>query len=213
VTRAVLTTCFVVAFALAYSGIVHWLVTENNRSAFAVGFAVASGAATLLAIVWRAGWAARFAVVAASLGVFWWSVRAAAFWDPRWIYLIQHAGIHAVMGAYFLSTLYPPQTAIVTRMAALTRKTMPAEVVAYTRKLTGVWATYFLAMAALSLALFVWGIYSGDIWAWSILSNALTWPAIGLLACVEYFYRVRRFPNDEHIGLWESLKMTTKRDV
>jgi uncharacterized membrane protein len=208
--RAFLISAVIVAFAVLYSVAVHVLVTQDNRTLLGVLFAVVSGGATLLVMVWSAGWWARSAVVALALAAGFFGARMAGTWDPRWVYLVQHAGLHALLGAYFASTLRPGKTALVTRMAALVRTSMNPEVVAYTRKVTAIWVGYFFGMALISLALFLFGLISGSMLAWSILSNALTWPAVAVLACGEYLVRRKRFPNDEHMSLWENLKMSAK---
>jgi uncharacterized membrane protein len=208
--RAVFISAVIVALAVLYSVAVHVLVTQDNRTLLGVLFAVVSGGATLLVMVWSAGWWARVLVLAGALltGVL--GAKMAGSWDPRWVYLVQHAGIHALLGAYFAFTLSPGKVAIVTRMASLVRTSMNDAVTAYTRKVTAIWVGYFFGMAVLSGALFWYGLVSHNMLAWSILSNALTWPAVALLACGEYLVRRKRFPNDEHMSLWENLKMSAK---
>jgi uncharacterized membrane protein len=208
--RAFFISAVVVLLAVLYSVAVHVLVTQDNRTILGVLFAVVSGGSTLLVMVWSAGWRARLAVLAGALitGVL--GAKMAGTWDPRWVYLVQHAGIHALLGAYFVFTLRPGKTAIITRMASLVRKSMNDEVRAYTRKVTAIWVGYFFGMAGLSITLFVSGLVTGNMMAWSILSNALTWPAVAILACGEYIVRRKRFPNDEHMSLWENLKMSAK---
>ena len=208
--RAFLISAIIVVFAAAYSLAVHILVTQDNRTLIGVLFAVISGGATLLVMCWQAGWWARLGVIACALAAGILGARMAGTWDPRWVYLVQHAGLHALLGAYFASTLRKGKTAIVTRMASLVRKSMTDEVIAYTRQVTRIWVGYFFGMALLSFALFGTGLLTGSLWAWSILSNALTWPAVALLACGEYLVRRKRFPNDQHMSLWENLKMSFK---
>jgi uncharacterized membrane protein len=208
--RAFFISAVIVSLAVLYSVAVHVLVTQDNRTIIGVLFAVVSGGATLLVMVWSAGWWARLLVLVAALITGLLGAKMAGNWDPRWVYLVQHAGIHALLGTYFAFTLRPGKTAIITRMASLVRRSMNDEVIAYTRQVTGIWVGYFFGMALLSAALFLYGLSSHNMMAWSILSNALTWPAVAVLACGEYLVRRKRFPNDEHMSLWENLKMSAK---
>jgi uncharacterized membrane protein len=118
------------------------------------------------------------------------------------LYLLQHAGIHFVLGCAFAFTLRPGATPLITALAAREHGTMTPVKALYTRHVTQVWACYFGVMVVLSLALYAWAPW----WVWSMFANLATpVAAIGLFAG-EHWLRYRLHPEFERASMLQGLR-------
>lgn len=113
--------------------------------------------------------------------------------DMQRLYVLQHAGVHLALAGAFAATLRPGRTPLVTRLALRVHRHFNAALAAYTRRLTAAWVAYFVAMVALSVALYVLAPWS---W-WSVFGNLLTPLAAATFFVVEYGWRCRRHPEFE----------------
>lgn len=94
--------------------------------------------------------------------------------------------INTLLGSLFANSLVLQRVPLITRLASIMRGgVMPAQVVAYTRKLTFVWALFFFLLAATSLFL---AIFS-SLETWSLFANLLSYLLIICLFLGEYFFR------------------------
>ncbi|CAD5372045.1 conserved membrane hypothetical protein [Rubrivivax sp. A210] len=186
------------ATALAgYALLSHLLMVHAAREPWAV--AVLFG--PLLLAVAGAGLARRqplvLAACAALLALLVLVVLRGGVQDMQRLYVLQHAGIHLALALGFGITLRPGATPLISAIAARLHRTFTPEMQAYTRWLTGLWVRYFLAMVALSFA-----IYALLPWeAWSLFGNLLT-PLAALAFFVgEHILRYRRHPEFERVTL------------
>ena len=113
------------------------------------------------------------------------------------LYVLQHAAIHAVLAWTFAMTLRRGSTPLITQMAERIHDDFSPAMRAYTRELTRVWVLYFLAMIAVSLA-----IYALAPWTWwSVFCNLVT-PVAGITLFVgEHHLRYVRHPEFERVTL------------
>jgi uncharacterized membrane protein len=192
---------------VAYALIAHWLTISDDRSLRGYGFALGS----IWLIVVAAGWASRWrwpVLVGATLAALTaWVAHQHTAWDPRWIYLIQHAGTNLWLGLLFGGTLRAGREPLVTKLATLVHGDLPPAIRLYTRKVTIAWAAYFAAMAGASLLLF----FGGWAWWWSVLANFVTAPSVLLMFVVEYIVRRRSHPGFQHAGFFESFRLFGRR--
>ena len=79
---------------------------------------------------------------------------------------------------------------------------MPA-LLAYTRRLTCIWAAFFLAMAATSAALSASGAHEAWVW-FTAVGNYL---CVVALFAIEYVYRRRRFPHHAAVSPRQQIQM------
>ncbi len=94
--------------------------------------------------------------------------------------------INALLGALFANSLLLQRVPLITRLASIMRGgVMPILVVAYTRKLTFVWALFFFLLAATSLLLAIFA----PLETWSLFANLLSYLLIVCLFLGEYFFR------------------------
>jgi uncharacterized membrane protein len=121
------------------------------------------------------------------------------------VYLIQHAGSHALLGIWFGGSLFPGPSGgqpLITRLATRLHGPLPPPIARYTARVTGVWTAYFLLMALASCLLFAFG----SIRAWSILANLVTLPLVVAIFIVEYLVRLRLHPDFEHVSILEGVR-------
>lgn len=126
------------------------------------------------------------------------------------VYLIQHAGSHAVLGIWFGGSLIAARKgtglALISRLATRLHGPLPPAILRYTFQVTAVWTGYFLLMAAASCVLFA----LGSLQAWSTLANLVTLPLIVGIFIVEYLVRLRLHPDFEHVSIIEGVRAFMK---
>lgn len=119
------------------------------------------------------------------------------------IYLIQHAGMHALLGLWFGATLRAAAgEALVTRLATRVHGPLPAPIRRYTRQVTLAWTVYFAVMAILSVGLYL----SAPLATWSVFANLLTLPLTVGFFVAEYLVRLRLHPDFDHVSIFESIR-------
>jgi uncharacterized membrane protein len=143
--------------------------------------------AAAVALAWRSRWRgpALVAVVAAVGAAV--HFRAGLSQHVPALWLLQHVGGHGALAILFGRTLLPGAVPLATRVARAVLPSMPPEVVRYTRGVTVAWTLYFVAMAVLSLAVYV-GAGSA---AWSTFATLVSGPLVALMFVLEF--ALRRF--------------------
>ena len=104
------------------------------------------------------------------------------------------------MAVFFARTLRTGQEALITRIARISEPDLPAHLVRYTRRLTGVWAAYFV-LAALA------GLLGGRSAPWTGLT---VWTGTAALFFGEHWLRPLIFPGHSFPGLRQQLKDTLR---
>jgi uncharacterized membrane protein len=185
--------------AAAYAVGSHELMTRAADRPWAVAVLLGPLVAAAGAFAWRSGrLLARAGAVLAAAAL----AAAVARGGVRTVdalYVAQHAGLHAALGAGFGLTLRQPRS-MVARIAERLHALTPA-MVAYTRQVTLTWTAYFFGMAALSLA--VWRLAPWT--AWSLLANVGTPAALAAMFVGEYLLRYRLHPEFERVPLRASI--------
>jgi uncharacterized membrane protein len=184
-----------VAGAAAYAAASHLLMTRAADAPWAVAVLLGPPVAAAGACAWRSGKALPRAAAVLAVAALAWMAARGGVGTVDALYVAQHAGLHAALGLSFAATLRQPLS-MIGRVAARVHALTPA-MVDYTRRVTLAWTTYFLAMAALSVA--VWRLAPWT--AWSLLANVLTPAAIATLFVGEYLLRYRLHPEFERVPL------------
>ncbi len=117
--------------------------------------------------------------------------------DMHLLYVLQHAGIHAALALTFGITLRPGSTPLITALAQSVHRQVTPAMRHYTRRLTGAWALYFVAMVVLSLLLYRLAPWT----VWSLYGNVLTPVAAGLFFAAEHVLRYRWHPEFERVSM------------
>ena len=191
-----------VAIAVLYSVLVHRASVVDDRSASGYLIAFGSVYAVLVGIALTSHHRVLVTlIVTLCVAVCGWIYRQQV-WDPRWIYLVQHAGTFAALGLTFGLSLRPAATPLVTRMARAIHGPLSTEMSRYTQKVTVAWAAFCASMSVCSVVMF-----AGDwVWAWSILINFLSFPLVALMFACEYAVRRRQFPDFPHASLMAGVR-------
>lgn len=117
--------------------------------------------------------------------------------------------IHAAMFGLFAGSLREGGTAFITRIAAAMRPELGAAEVAYTRRVTRAWATFFLVMGIVSALLAVFA--SDATWSWFV--NVFSYVLVALFFVVEFAYRRRLLGELVDYGFTDFLLSLARTDV
>ncbi len=99
-----------------------------------------------------------------------------------------------VLAGLFAMTLRSGREPMIARFARAERGALEPDLVVYTRRLTYVWAAFFVAAAAVAAALAAWGSTR----AWIAFASVGNYAAVAVLFVGEYFYRRHRFAHYRH---------------
>lgn len=113
------------------------------------------------------------------------------------LYVLQHAAIHLALAWTFGITLRQGAKPLITMMAEHVHTRFTPEMRAYTRRLTAVWAAYFIMMILISLLLYALAPWS---W-WSMFCNLVTPLAAASLFVGDHLWRLWRHPDFERVSL------------
>ena len=127
-----------------------------------------------------------FIMVATGLAIY--ALEQHARWGLAAAYGIPHAAIYLSLLWLFGHTLWHGKEPLVTRLARRVHGTLPAELVAYTRRVTYAWCVFFAAQMIISVLLFNFASLDN----WSLFINVLNFPLLALMFIGEYVYRVIR---------------------
>jgi len=195
------------AAALAYVLGSHWLMTGAPASPWNAVVVVGPmlGAAALLAWQRRQRLLATLAALAtAALVVQAWRGDGLSVGS---IYVGQHVAVHVLLAFVFGLTLQAGREPLVTALARRVHGSMMPAMAAYSRKVTLAWTVYFVAMAALSLALYALAPF--DVWA--TFANLVTPLAILLMFVGEYLLRYHLHPEFERATLAQAVRAYADR--
>lgn len=139
-------------------------------------------------------WASALAIIALLTTV---TIR----WDPTHALFLPPPAISLFLCLLFGRTLLPGKEPLVTRIARFERGELSPELIAYTRRVTWVWAGFLLLVTLESILL---ALYA-SVETWSLFANMLNYVFIGALFVAEYVYRINRFGRAGHASLWRML--------
>ena len=192
----------VVLASVAYILGTHWLMTRPGGSPWNVVGVVTPMLAAIAIGAWRGGQRVLGAIAALAIVALCTQALRGIAVAPPLLYLAQHAGIHLSLAIGFGSTLRAGRTPLITTMAARVHQTFTPARWAYTRHLTLAWTLYFVAMAAISLALFAFASFE----TWALFANLLTPCALVLMFGGEYLLRYRLHPEFERTSIADAIR-------
>lgn len=185
----------------------HWLMTAAPQSSWN---AVALLTPMLMLIVLMA-WRARQRVVAL-VGLAVLAALALNAWlgqgvPQRWLFLGQHVVIHLALAALFGISLRRGSEALISSVARHVHGHLTPAMAHYSRKVTIAWVLYFIAMAALSVGLFLFAPFD----AWAAFANWLTPFAVALMFSGEHLLRYRLHPEFERVRIAQVIAAYARR--
>jgi uncharacterized membrane protein len=187
----------------------HWMMTRAPASDWNAVVVVAPMLAIAAALAWQQGrrlLALLPGGAAAVLGLHAWHGGGVA---AETIYIGQHVTIHVLLASVFGLTLQAGREPLVTALARRVHGGLTPDMVAYSRKVTVAWTAYFVAMAALSLALFALLPFA----AWATFANLVTPFAMLAMFVGEYLLRYRLHPEFERATLAQAVRAYRSRNA
>ena len=185
----------------------HWLMTSEPSSAWNAALVVGPMLGLAAWLAWQRGRRLLGLVAAlatAALVVHGW--RGGAL-PAGSIYVGQHVAIHVLLAFVFGLTLQAGREPLVTALARRVHGGVTPAMAVYSRKVTVAWTGYFLAMAAISLALFAFASFA----LWAAFANLLTPLAIVAMFVGEYLLRYRLHPEFERATLAQAMRAYADR--
>jgi uncharacterized membrane protein len=195
---------------LAYVAGSHWLMTRAPASSWNAVVVIGPMLALFALFAWQRGQRVLAGVVLLAPAALVLQAWRGGGFAPATLYVAQHVLIHVALATVFALTLRPGREALVTALARRVHggHLTPA-MEAYSRKVTIVWSIYFVAMACLSIGLYLLAPF--DVWA--AFANLATPVAMVLLFVAEYLLRYRLHPEFERATLTEALSAYSRRDT
>jgi len=127
----------------------------------------------------------------------------------EWVFLLQHAGIYALLCLAFGRTLQSGHTPLVTGLARMVHDTMTPALDRYTRSVTWAWTIYFGATSVLSVLLF----WLAPTAVWSAFAYLLSPVLLVLMFAAEYAVRFLVLPASDRAGPIEAIQAYRRRSA
>lgn len=104
---------------------------------------------------------------------------------------LTHAAAYLILLWYFGRTLRGGDKSLITRLALSVHGSLPPDMMAYTRRVTLAWCTFFASQVLVSALLLAFASFE----TWSMFVNLLNLPLLGLMFIGDHLYRALRFPD------------------
>lgn len=124
--------------------------------------------------------------------------------NTAWVYFIQHAGMHSLLGLMFGRTLSRDHAkALCSQVSRMVwGDQLDAAFYRYTWQVTWAWTAYFALATLLSVLLF----WLAPLAWWSVFANLLTPVLIGAIFVIEFAIRQRVLPKDRHASIAQTIR-------
>jgi len=193
----------IAVFVVVYAALSHYANSAAKSRDLGIVLAVAPVLAVGLILTWRAihPWIAILAAGAAAMLLrHFWPVMEQNF--PV-VYLVQEGGFYTLMAASFGLSLFGRRVALCTQLADKVHGPLRPEEVRYTRRVTAAWSLFFVAIAAVTVGLYL----LAPLRIWSLFANFCAVPLMGLMFVAEYAVRRRVLPQVERRGILAAVRV------
>jgi uncharacterized membrane protein len=187
---------------IGYSVLAHLAAADPHPDLFDAAVAMAPPLALGAMLAWRSAqrpWMLLLllaACAALALGSHW------LVQHFNWVFLLQHAGMQALLGLAFGRSLRAGEVPMVSRFARIIHGGLSPALTRYTRQATWAWTFYFAAMTTLSLLLF----WLAPVVVWSTFANLLNLPLLILMFTAEYAARLFLLAPADRAGPLDALR-------
>jgi|JRYI01.1.fsa_nt_gb uncharacterized membrane protein len=120
----------------------------------------------------------------------------------QWLLFLPPVAIPLSLLAVFAGSLRAGEVPLVTRFARLARGGLPADLEAYTRRVTLVWVVVLALLTASAVACAL--LASRE--TWSLVTNVLHYVVLGAVFAGEYLYRRIAYAHHDHEGFLRFLR-------
>lgn len=200
-------TVLVGVVGAAYVAGCHWLMTSAPESRWAAAVVIGPMLGLLALFAAKRGQRVVAGIAALGLAALLFEAWRGGGLAPASLYLAQHVAIHAALAAMFALTLRPGQEPLVSALARRVHGRLTPAMESYSRKVTGAWSLYFVAMAGVSIGLFLFAPFA----AWALFANLLTPLAMVLMFVGEFVLRYRLHPEFERATLADAVNAYARR--
>jgi uncharacterized membrane protein len=188
--------------ALGYPLLAHLAIVLADRRLQWLALVWLLGIALGGALLQRRAWA--WLTWAAAGALTWWLVVAG---HGLYALYVPPAAIPAALALLFASSLRDGQTPLITHIArTMHGGELPDDLVAYTRRVTVLWA---LVCAAMFISAVAFALLASPT-LWSLVTNLAHYLVLGAVFILEYAWRRIRFRHHEHLGLMQFLRRVTQ---
>jgi uncharacterized membrane protein len=197
------------AAGIAYVLASHWLMTRAPTSSWSALAIVGPMLALAAFLAWQRGQRPLATLAAVAVAALAWQAWQGGGLAPGTVFVAQHVAIHVLLAFVFGLTLVGGRESLITALARRVHGGLTPAMAAYSRKVTVVWTAYFVAMGALSLALYALAPFA----TWAAFANLATPLAMLALFVGEYLLRYRLHPEFERATLSQALRAYADRGV
>lgn len=193
----------VIVFVVAYAALSHYGNSVAKTHDLGVALALAPVLLIGLVLIWRVApaWAAVSAAAAVALLLrHYWPLLEKNF---SLVYLLQEGGFYSLMAASFGQSLFGRRVALCTQLADKLHGPLSPQELLYTRRVTAVWALFFVLITAATLGLYAFA----PLRIWSLFANFCVIPLMGLLFVAEYAVRRRVLPQVQRRGILAAVQI------
>lgn len=117
--------------------------------------------------------------------------------------------ILALVGSVFWRTLMPDNTPLVTDIGEKSRGPLSAAMRNYTLRVTQLWAAVLGIQLIYTLYLSIYG----PEWLWALVTSLINYVLVITLFVAEFLYRKVKFPEHNHPGFIEYIRIVLSADV
>lgn len=192
----------VIAACIAYPVLAHLAAADAHPDLLDAAVAIVPLIALAVVLAWRSPQRPLMLLLCLAGCVVLYATSAWLVQHYNWVFLLQHAGIQALLGVAFARTLRAGQVPMVSRFAAMIHGPLTPALARYTRQVTWAWSLYFAFMTGLSLLLF----WLAPIEVWSAFANLLNLPLLGLMFSAEYVARLFVLEPSDRAGPLEAIR-------
>lgn len=192
----------IAAVCVAYPVLAHLASADPHPDRLDAAVAIAPLIALALVLAWRSPqrpWMLLLCLAGCALlyAVSGWLVQ-----HYNWVFLLQHAGMQALLGLAFARTLRAGQQPMISRFATIIHGNLSPALARYTRQVTWAWTLYFAVMTTLSLLLF----WLAPVSVWSAFANLLNLPLLVIMFSAEYAARRLLLAPSDRAGPLEAIR-------
>lgn len=111
-----------------------------------------------------------------------------------------------LLAVVFGNTLLPGREPLVTAIGEASRGPLSPEMRRYSRGVTTLWTAFFFLMVVVAVAL----AFAGRPELWSWVTSIINYLLVGVLFLGEFFFRKWRFPDHNHPGFFEYVRIVVQ---
>lgn len=186
---------------LSYSLLANYTLQSRQHASIGVLIAMLPIAFTCFVLVYKAKRRLMILGLILITAPIWWIVFTHFKQHYDWIYWLTHESLQLALLITFTRTLRSGQQPLCTQFAEMVHNTLSPEQISYTRKVTVAWALFFASVAIISS----WLFFFYPINIWSVFSNFIYLPLVGLMFIIEYIVRIWALPEKDSSSIMDAI--------